>query len=290
MLHAAPLSVDPASPPFDRYKNVRWLEPTRSGHAPQDRTRNHLFSAREKHNPVNVLIKVAAKPGLAYEHDLDNEWRTLSTINRERPDSSYFPFVHDHGRLPDGRFYVIASLFDEFPLATTIGTGHAPATLVTHIRIGIEIARALGEIHRLGIVHVDLNPMNVLYRTGTDRPIIRIVDFESSYDRGRFAGSSYNPPTTPGYSAPEVARQAPDARADVYSLGVVLYSLLSGYRWAAGVDLIARVRHDADLDADLTAVLCRAVDPAPEGRFATIELFEAALGRYLERIWPGRAW
>lgn len=286
-----PLPIDSSSPPFDRYRNLEWLDEDRSGRDPQTRTRHHLFIGREKHNPVNVLIKITTRPGLVYERDLDNELQSLTTINRELPDSRCFPFVHDHGRLKDGRFFLVTSLFDEFPLATTIGQEHAPAKLVTHIRIGIEIARAVVDLHRVGIVHVDLNPMNVLYRTGTDRPVIRIVDFESSYEASRHAdGQGYNPPTTPGYSAPEVSTQRPDARADVYSLGAVLYTLLAGYQWTAGVSLSTRIAEDAELDADLRDALLVAVAPDPDGRFATMQEFHDALGAYLERIWPGRKW
>ena len=80
------------------------------------------------------------------------------------------------------------------------------------------MAKALGELHRLQIVHVDLNPMNILYRVEKDYPVVRLVDFESSYARARHAaGVFYSPPTTPRFSAPEVSSQAPDARADVYS-------------------------------------------------------------------------
>ena len=286
-----PLPFDSSSPPFDRYRNLEWLDQDRSGRDPQTRTRHQLFIGREKHNPVNVLIKITTRPGLVYERDLDNELHSLTTINRELPDSRYFPFVHDHGRLKDGRFFLITSLFDEFPLATTIGREHAPAKLVTHVRIGIEIARALVDLHRVGIVHVDLNPMNVLYRTGTARPVIRIVDFESSYEASRQAEAhGYNPPTTPGYSAPEVTRQRPDARADVYSLGAVLYTLLAGYQWTAGVSLATRIAEDAELDTDLRDALLTAVEPDPDGRFETMQEFHDALGAYLERIWPGRTW
>jgi serine/threonine protein kinase len=291
MSKAAPLTIDPSSPPFDRYTHVRWLAPDRRGQESYGRGRHHLFTAREKHNPVNVLIKVTSKPGLVYEHDLDNELRSLTTINRELPDSRYFPFVYDHGRLKDSRRFLITSLFDEFPLATIIGTEPEPALLVRDLRIGIEIARALGQLHGLEIFHVDLNPMNVLYRTGTDRPIIRIIDFESSYERRRHStGVFYSPPTTAGYSAPEVSREPPDARADVFSLGSVLYTLLAGYRWSARADVRGRIAADEALDADLKNALLRAVDPKPERRFATVEQFESALGAYLESIWPGRRW
>lgn len=291
MPKSEPLPIALTSPPFDRYRNVRWLAPERSGHEAHDHGRHLLFAARERDNPVSVLIKVTSRPGLIYEQDLDNEQRSLATINRERPDSPYFPFVHAHGRLPDSRRFLITSLFDEFPLATVIGSEPEPSRLVRNLRIGLEIAKALDVIHALGIFHVDLNPMNVLYRIGTTPPIIRIVDFESSYERRRHAaGTPYSPPTTAGYSAPDVARQPPDARADVYSLGSVLYTLMAGYRWAAGVDVRTRVESEASLDDELKQVLGRAVEAEPARRFANAGAFAEALGAYLERIWPGRAW
>ena len=203
----------------------------------------------------------------------------------------YFPIIHEHGRLTDARIYLVASLFDEFPLATIIGTEPVPDRLVAHIRTAIEVARALTEMHRLEIFHVDLNPMNILYGTEKGRPVIRIVDFESSYARSQHAaGSFYSPPTTPGYSAPEVSRQAPDARSDLFSLGAVLYTLLAGYRWTARPDVAARVEADAELDRELKEILLTAVDPLPANRYPSVQEFETGLSAYLERIWPGRAW
>jgi serine/threonine protein kinase len=286
-----PLGIRVSSPPFDRFKNLKWLGPKRRGRESHEHARYHLFIGRERHNPVNVLIKVNAKPGQVYEHDLDNEISSLTTINRELPDSRHFPFIHDHGRLADGRLYLVTSFFDEFPLATTVGEEPDPTRLVPHLRIAIEIARVLADVHRLEIFHVDLNPMNILYGTSANRPVIRIVDFESSYDRRRHAaGTFYSPPITPGYSAPEVSRQAPDARADVFSLGAVLHTLLAGYRWMDDSNVVARVAADETLDAELKEALVTAVDPDPARRHASIQEFQAALGAYLERIWPGRSW
>ena len=240
---------------------------------------------------MDLLIKVNAKPGRVYEQDLDNEISSLTTINRELPDSRQFPFIHDHGRLGDGRLYLVTSLFDEFPLATTIGEEPEPARLVAHLRIAIEIARVLDEIHRLEIFHVDLNPMNILYGTSVDRPVIRIVDFELSYERRRHAaGAFYSPPITPGFSAPEGSRQAPDALADVFSLGAVLHTLLAGDHWMDSSNLSARVAADDALDAELKEALLTAVDPEPGKRHESILASRSAIGAYLERIWPGRAW
>ncbi|MEO8070676.1 MAG: hypothetical protein ABI652_04695 [Acidobacteriota bacterium] len=285
------LGIDGSLPPFDHLKNIQWLAAARSGHRSPTHARHQLYVGREKQNPVSVLIKVTSKPGLVYEHDLGNEISSLSTINSALPDSRYFPVIHDHGRLRDGRLYLISSLFDEFPLATTIGADRVPEQLVTHLLIALEIAKALVEIHRLEIFHVDLNPMNVLSHAGTTRPVIRIVDFESSFERARHGhGEFYSPPTTPGYSAPEVTRQAPDARADLFSLGAVLYTMIAGYRWTDGGDVRARVAADAELDAELKNALLAAVDPVPEKRYPAVPPFQAALATYLERIWPGRSW
>lgn len=291
MPNKEPLWIDSASPPFDQFRTIRWLAPARSGHRTPEHARHQFYVGREKHNPVNVLIKVTSKPGRVYEHDLTNEISSLATINRELPDSPYFPVIHAHGYLSDGRLYLITSLFDEFPLATTIGTERVAGKLVTHLRLALEIARALVELHRLEIFHVDVNPMNILYRATNDRPVVRIVDFESSYERARHAhGEFYSPPTTPGYSAPELSSETPDARSDLFSLGAVLYTTLAGYRWTDHGDVSARVEADGELDGELKAALLAAVDPIPARRYPSVETFQAAIAAYLERIWPGRAW
>src|SRR5688500_19203652 len=123
------------------------------------------------------------------------------------------------------------SLFDESPLGTTIGPERLPHRLVAHLRTSLEVARALADLHQLQIFHVDLNPMNILYRVAEGRPVIRIVDFESSYEVARHSnGVTYNPPITPGFAAPELVHgRPPDGRADASSLGAVLYTLLAGY-------------------------------------------------------------
>jgi serine/threonine protein kinase len=284
-----PVAIDRKSPPFDQYRGIRWLAPARSGHHSHEHVRHHLYVGHGKRTRLNVLIKVTSKPGLVYEQDLLNEISTLLTINRELPDSRSFPFVHDHGRLEDGRVYLIMSLFDEFPLATLVGTEPMPDRLVAHLTTTIEVAQVLAEVHRLEIFHVDLNPMNILHRTEKGRPVIRIVDFESSYERARHAtGVFYNPPTTPGYTAPEVSRQAPAARSDLFSLGAVLHTLLTGNLWESG-DRGSRIQADRSLDAELREALLAAVDPVPANRYPSVAAFQADLAAYLERIWPGRS-
>ena len=286
-----PVAIDRKAPPFDKYKGISWLAPDRSGRHAHEHARHQLYVGTGRDNPVHVLIKVTSKPGLVYERDLENEIATLEAINRDLPDSRHFPLVYEHGHLGDGRRYLVMALFDEFPLATVIGADRAENRLVSHLMAAIEITRALAEIHRLGIFHVDLNPMNILYRVERGRATIRIIDFESSYVPARHAHHAlYNPPVTPGYTAPEVARQPPDARSDIYSVGAVLYTMLAGDAWVGRGNLSSRVEGDVTLDPELRQALLKAVATNPVSRYRSVTELQAALAAYLERIWPGRSW
>ncbi len=289
MSHSSPSEIDCKSAPFDQFTGIHRLATDRGGHG--EHARHHLLVGRDKRTRANALIKLTSKPGLVYERNLNNEIATLSTINRELPTSRYFPFVIEHGRLPDGRVYLTTSLFDEFPLATAIDAERMPGKIVGHLRTVIEVARALIDLHRLQIFHVDLNPMNILRRVEHGKLVIRVVDFESSYELARHsAGEFYDPPTTSGYSAPEVPGRAPDARSDLYSLGAVLYTMLAGYPWTWEAAVGSCVEADREMDPDLKEILLAAVDPNPDRRYGSMAEFHAVLSAYLERIWPGRSW
>jgi len=278
-------------PVFDHFENIRRLGTDRGGHASPEHARHQLFVGRDKRSQGNVLIKLSTKPGVVYQHNLINEIATLSRINRELPDSRHFPFVVEHGRMSDGRTYLAMSLFDELPLAMTIGPEPVPARMVAHLRAALEVAKALGEIHALKIFHVDLNPMNILYRVERSTPVIRLVDFESSYEHARHsAGVFYNPPTTPGYCAPEISTQPPDARSDLFSMGAVLYTTLASYQWTWGSDVNTSLMTNRDLDDELKDILLIAVNPVPAKRYPSVREYQDALAAYLERIWPGRSW
>ena len=287
----ASVDIDCTSPPFDKFAGIHRLAIRRSGHASMAHARHQLYVARDKRTRANVLIKATSKPGIVYERELLNELATLLTVNRELPHSRYFPVVGEHGRLADGRVYLTMSCFDEWPLATMIDVERNPAKHVAHLLATIEIARAMAALHRLRIWHVDLNPMNILCRWENGKPVIRIVDFESAYEAARHgAGVFYNPPTTSGYTAPELSRQPPDARADVFSLGAVLYTMLAGFGWTWVTDVHQCVEADAELATELKEILLTAVDEDSGRRYRSIADLRSALAAYLERIWPGRSW
>jgi len=287
MSHPAPVDLDSTSPPFDQFAGIHWLAAARSGHAPGGHARHRLYVARDKRTRANVLIKVTSKPGLVYEQDLSNEIHSLSTINRELPESRYFPVLGEHGRLPDGRIYLTISLFAEWPLAAAIDSERTPSRQVMHLRTTIEIATALAELHGLRIWHVDLNPMNILCRWQEGKPVIRIVDFESSSEVARHSAAVlYVPPTTSGYAAPELSRQPPDGRSDVFSLGAVLFTMLAGHQWTWKTDVCRCVDADLQLAPELKTLLLAAVDPDPDRRFPSMVDFRAALAAYVARTSP----
>src|SRR5215510_3559146 len=114
MFHSTPVEIDATSPPFDQLRGIHRLAAARSGHASAEHARHQLYVARDKRSRANVLVKVTSKPGLVYEQDLSNEIASLSTINRELPDSRSFPVLWEQGRLRDSRIYLVMSLFDEW--------------------------------------------------------------------------------------------------------------------------------------------------------------------------------
>jgi serine/threonine protein kinase len=283
--------LDVESPPFDQFTSIQPLAANAGGRGRSSHSRHYLYSARDKRSRTGALIKLTAKPGLIYQQNLTNEIATLSAINRLLPDARWFPFLTDQGSLRDGRVFLIMTLFDELPLAAAIPPERMPNRIVSHLMTTIEIARALGRLHDLEIYHVDLNPMNVLYRSERGRPVIRIVDFESSYQRSRHGTEPlHTPPTTASYSAPEIARQVPDGRSDLFSLGAVLYTMLAGFQWTWEADAHQCIRADQDLDPDLKTILLTAVDPDPDRRYQSVHQFQGILAAYLEQIWPGRSW
>jgi eukaryotic-like serine/threonine-protein kinase len=170
--------------------------------------------------------------------------------------------------------------------------------------VGIELTAALAAVHAAGVVHGDVKAANVLrVGGGTAEGAGRIVlaDFGSTRGIDAAAGDAAVA-TTPLACAPEVLAGAdPTPRSDVYSLGVLLYRLLTGRhpyeagtrtelerRIAAGPHVPLRERR-ADLPAALVAAIERALARDPAARWGGAAEFEAALGAALELAPAARA-
>jgi serine/threonine protein kinase len=167
------------------------------------------------------------------------------------------------------------------------------------VRIALQAARGLSAAHRIGIVHRDVKPGNlILDREGTEL-IVRVCDFGIAKRLGAFSEESLTATGsqlgTPDYAAPEQLKNAKDAdeRADIWGLGATLYEMLCGVAPFSHIesvaDLIAAIctediPHIQDRAPWIEAGLARAVHKAlnrdPNLRPATIEDFADRLRRF----------
>jgi tRNA A-37 threonylcarbamoyl transferase component Bud32 len=136
--------------------------------------------------------------------------------------------ILDAGETDDGHPFLVMELLDGQPLRALIKGGPMPIWLV--LEIGVQITRGLARAHDLGIVHRDLKPENVLVAEKDGQLRAKLVDFGIA--RGRedrrmtAAGAILG---TPAYFAPErVREQDSGASGDLYSLGIVLFEMLTG--------------------------------------------------------------
>ncbi len=151
----------------------------------------------------------------------------------------------------DGIDYLVMELLEGETLAERLGKGQLPLNEV--LKLGSQIAAALGEAHRRGVVHRDLKPDNViLTRTGAKLLDFGLAKSTSVLDSDPSAVTVTQPLTTKGtlvgtfqYMSPEqLEGQEADARTDIFALGAVLYETLTGKRafeGASRASLIASI-------------------------------------------------
>lgn len=153
------------------------------------------------------------------------------------------------------------------------------------ISIAIQVCRALAESHRLGILHRDLSPRNVmLVSTSTRSDIVKLCDFglaRSSSGSDRVTATGI-PVGTPAYMSPEQIRgdAAQDHRLDLYAVGSIAYELLSGALSHDAPNPVALIASklstrptplserfpDLELPAGLERIIMQCLDPEPAGR------------------------
>jgi len=174
-------------------------------------------------------------------------------------------------------------------------------SLVNKVKLMQDIAEALHAAHRIGIIHRDMKPQNVLVEQKPDgrlRPVV--MDFGLARDvRSRLHLTESGVVLgTPEYMSPEQARgnsgdQRLDARTDVYSLGAMLYELLCGqppFEGSTSVQVLISVINDTVVPArsrnpaipePLDTIVMNCLCKEPEGRYPTARALAEDLGRFL---------
>jgi serine/threonine-protein kinase len=203
--------------------------------------------------------------------------------------------ISDTGTLTDGAQYLVMELLEGCDLAKVLADGPLPVaralTLTRQILLGLEAA------HARGIAHRDIKPENIVLVQERGQETVKLVDFGiASNDRAAFkltvAGIGFG---TPEYISPEMAMGLPaDARADLYSVGVVLFQMVTGRLPfpAHEVNQLLRahiqkappspraIAPEARIPVELEAVILRAMAKLPEERFQS----SAAMRQALEAV------
>jgi serine/threonine protein kinase/Tfp pilus assembly protein PilF len=264
-----------------------------------------VYLAEDTRLGRRVALKVPhAAPGAhnLYHARFLREARSISALSHPN-----IATLYDYGETPDGKPYIVMELIEGQELGAIIDSGNL--TLDRALQIIEDVAHALREAHRLGIVHRDIKPSNVIVN---ERGEVKVLDFGLAKLVGaeREAFSAPEAETlqhamtrsdmmigTPLYLSPEQAKGTKiDARSDLFALGALLYECVAGHPAFAGstvVEIAAQVIHvdppppskyNAALPRALDRVVLKALAKRPEDRYQSADEFVAALRDARQKI------
>lgn len=226
-----------------------------------------VYQARQRSLNRMVALKLLAPERVAdakFAIRFTQEARALALLSHPN-----IVTIYDFGQA-GGFYYLLMEYVDGVNLRQAMKAGRF--TPDQALAVVPPVCEALQYAHEHGVVHRDIKPENLLLdREGR----LKIADFGIAKmlhaEGGEVSAAESQPAGTPQYMAPEQkAQEATDHRADIYSLGVVLYELLTG-ELPGGV--LTRPSRRVQIDVRLDEIVMRALEVKPELRFATAAEF-----------------
>ncbi len=188
--------------------------------------------------------------------------------------------IHDIDETPEGRMFIVMEYYGHDTLKKKVE--HGPLPTAEAVDIATQIAGGLAKAHAHGIVHRDIKPANIIITTDG---IAKILDFGIAKLRGQMrltrTGTTLG---TVAYMSPEQARgEAVDQRSDIWSLGVVLYEMVTGrlpFRGDFDQGVIYSILNivpepltsiNPDLPIQLDSIVSKALEKDPVERYSSFQ-------------------
>lgn len=250
-----------------------------------------VYRARQDHLDRIVAVKMIRSGALASEDEVQRFYsEARSAAKLDHPN---IVMVYQCGEL-DGHHYFSMDYVPGTDLARVIDQGAVdPRHAARYVR---DVARAIDYAHQRGVIHRDLKPANVLIDSDdqvhvTDFGLAKTVDKDSGLTKSGVALG------TPSYMSPEQALGRSDqhvATTDVYSLGAILFALLTGkppFKGTSVVQTVMQVIHrpapslrqlKPGIEEDLETIVAKCLHKQPAKRYQTAAELAGELERYLE--------
>ncbi|MEM6797094.1 MAG: serine/threonine-protein kinase, partial [Acidobacteriota bacterium] len=223
--------------------------------------------------PVAIKMIRASVPGAELVRRFEAERQALSRLNHPA-----IAQLFGAGEAADGRHFVALEYVDGLPITAYCDRNRLDVR--GRLEIFIEVCRGVEHAHRRQLLHRDLKPSNLMVTRRDGRPVPKVIDFgiarplDSDGDPTVHTGASIL--GSPAYMSPEAVGPSGgprdlDTRADVYSLGVVLYELLVGVRPhgpRSSHDPLTLIRRIRDEEAPRPSSRWRALDDSTRRAFA----------------------